>query len=139
MEQALTKKLAGSPKEKSVSVEAEARELLWGAVPQRLGDNRKSWFAHCAHVLGWRARRVRAVWNQEARVTVEEMRQLEALQQRAAQREKDRNELKALLLGDRTPVPVAERVGDRPSGSPLAGNQPLGDRQGRLPFFCDKP
>lgn len=122
-----------------MSVRSEARELLWGAVPQRLGDNRKSWFAHCAHILGWRARRVRAVWNLEARVTVEEMRQLEALQQRAAQREKDRHEIEALLQGHRNPVSVAEQAPAGPARREGAGAGEVGGEQGRLPSFDEQP
>lgn len=138
----MAKRLAGSPKEKAVSVLAEARELLWGAVPQRLGDNRKSWFLHAAHVLGWKPRRVRAVWNGEARtISAQEMRQLEerfaAQQQRAAQRQKDRHELRALLQTPREPVPVAQRASDRPAGPAPAAGRPVGDAQGRFYFLDD--
>lgn len=116
MEQAMSKRLGGSPKEKTVSVQSEARQLLWDAVPQRLGDNRKSWIAHAAHVLGWTPRRVRAVWHQEARViSVQEMRDLErryaARQQSAEERRKARNELQASLLDARASVPVRQHLG----------------------------
>ena len=110
----MAKRLGGSPKEQTVSLQAEARELLWGAIPPRLGDNRKSWIIYAARILGWTERRVRAVWNGEARrIDAHEMRQLEDLyaarQQRAEQRRKDRHELLQL---SREAVPVAERSGD---------------------------
>lgn len=137
MERAVTKKLAGLAKESLVSVQTEARQLLWGAVPPQLGHNRKAWFAYAARVLHWRERRVRAVFNGEARrIDAQEMRQLEALyedrQQRAAQRRKERDELSALLQAPREPVPLAEQATGH-LGLEAPGDRPLGAQQGGLP------
>lgn len=64
----MTKRLGDSPKEARVSVQAETKALLWAAVPRRMGDNVKSWTLFAARQLGWNPRRVRAIWNEEARV-----------------------------------------------------------------------
>lgn len=126
------------PKESAVSVQAEAKELMWAAFPPRIEDNRKSYFHRVARELNWKVRRVRAFFHCEAKVTVEELRQLEARyerqQQRAEQREKDRHELKALLQA-RQPVRVAERASAGAAGREGAGGGAVGDRQGRLPFI----
>lgn len=137
----MAKRLAGSAKERIVSVQSEARELLGTAVPWRFGDNWKSWTVYAARVLGWSERRVRAIRNGEARrIDVHEMRQLEDRishqQQRAIQRRKDRDELRALLQGHRPPVPVAERACAGADGRESAGNRHVGDQQGRF-FFAE--
>jgi hypothetical protein len=94
-----------------VSVQAEARQLLWAAVPPRLEDNKKSWFVRAARALDWTPRRVRAVWHLEARViTAEEMRALQAryhaLETRRAERKKERDELRTLSQVGRGPLPM---------------------------------
>jgi hypothetical protein len=142
MEKVMAKRLARSAKEKPVSVRTEARQLLWGAVPQRFGDNRKSWFEHAARVLGWKPRRVRAVWNSEARIiSAAEMRQLEeryeAQQQRATRRQKDRDDIRRALLS--TPsdrAPLAKRAPDRSARSAGTGSRGVGQGQGQF-FFLD--
>jgi len=69
LEDLMTKRLGRSPKQEAcVSVQAETKALLWAAVPRRMGDNVKSWTLYAAHQLGWNPRRVRAIWNEEARV-----------------------------------------------------------------------
>lgn len=65
----MSKRLGVSPKsvEKPVSVQAEAHEMLWRAVPRERGENLKAWFPRAARVLGWSERRVRSFWNKEQR------------------------------------------------------------------------
>lgn len=138
----MAKRLAGSAKERIVSVQSEARELLGTAVPWRFGDNWKSWTVYAARVLGWSERRVRAIRNGEARrIDAHEMRQLEERishqQQRAIQRRKDRDELKALLQGHRQPVPVVERARACADGRADSRDLPVGDQQGRFDFIED--
>lgn len=64
----MPKRSGVSPKNQSVTVQAEVREMLWRAIPPAMHDNKKSWFARAAHELGWKPRRVRAFWHCEARV-----------------------------------------------------------------------
>ncbi len=64
----MSKRLGRSPKEARVTVQADTKALLWAAVPRRMGDNVKSWTLFAARQLGWNPRRVRAIWNEEARV-----------------------------------------------------------------------
>jgi hypothetical protein len=139
MEKVAPMKSDKSPEEKPVSVQAEAKELMWAAFPPRIEDNRKSYFHRVARELNWKVRRVRAFFHCEAKVSVEELRQLQARcehqQQRAAQREKDRHELKALLQGRQQRVPVVERAPAGAARREGAGGGPVGDRQGRLPFL----
>lgn len=65
----MSKRLGVSPKnvESPVSVQAEAHEMLWRAVPRERGENLKAWFPRAARVLGWSERRVRSFWNREQR------------------------------------------------------------------------
>jgi len=124
-----------SPKESAVSVQVEAKDLMWAAFPPRIEDNRKSYFHRVARELNWKVRRVRAFFHCEARVSVEELRQLQARyeiqQQRAAQREKDRHELRALLQTPRGSLSVADRAAG-PAGREAAGDRPMGSPEGRL-------
>lgn len=139
----MTKKLAGSPKESGVSVQSEARELLWGAVPPRLGDNRKSWIAYAAHVLGWRPRRVRAIWNCEARVIrVEEMRALQERYTALERREAERKAINELRTANRvawaSPAVVCGDAGQRGDGDrPVVGVDPSTSSTGSRPQSSD--
>lgn len=65
----MSKRLGVSPKsvEKPVSVQAEAHEMLWRAVPRERGENVKAWIPRAARALGWSERRVRSFWNKEQR------------------------------------------------------------------------
>jgi len=65
----MSKKLGIPPKnvESIVSVQADAKLKLWDAVPMEAGENLKAWFLRAARSLGWTPRRVRALWNGEAR------------------------------------------------------------------------
>lgn len=65
----MSKRLGIPPKnlEVPLSVQAEAHDLLWRAVPRERGENLKAWFPRAARVLGWSERRVRSFWNQEQR------------------------------------------------------------------------
>jgi hypothetical protein len=136
MEKAVTRNLGKSPEEDSLSVQAEAKHLMWAAFPPRIEDNRKSYFHRVARELNWKVRRVRAFFHCEARVTVEELRQLEARyeiqQQRAEQRRKDHDELKTLLHRARIDVPVGEREAERCALAD-AGDRSMGDQEGRSP------
>jgi len=97
----MTKRLGRSPKEARVTVQAETKALLWAAVPRRMGDNVKSWTLFAARQLGWNPRRVRAIWNEEARViSAEEWialnKRLADLTSSAAARHGELNDLQAL-------------------------------------------
>lgn len=60
-----------------MSTQLEARQLLWAAVPPAIHDNRKSWLARAARLLGWSERRTKALFYCEARVvTADEWRTL---------------------------------------------------------------
>lgn len=65
-------------KESAVSVQQEARSLLWQvAGPPAIHDNRKSWLAKAARTLGWGSRRTKAIFYLEARtITATEWRTL---------------------------------------------------------------
>lgn len=66
-----------SSKESRVSVNAEAREMLWAVCPPTIYDNRKSWLARVARTLGFGQRRTKALFYCEARtITAEEWRTL---------------------------------------------------------------
>lgn len=80
----MSKRLGVSPKnvESPVSVQAEAHEMLWRAVPRERGENLKAWFPRAARVLGWSERRVRSFWNKEQRRV--DYAEIEALNKRIA-------------------------------------------------------
>lgn len=65
----MSKRLGISPKsvESRVSVQSDAHEMLWLAVPRQRGENLKAWFIRAGCELCWRPRRVRAYWNREVR------------------------------------------------------------------------
>ena len=110
------KGLGGSPKVAPMSSQAEARELLWAAVPQEIGDNRKSWLLRAAHALGWNPRRVRAIWHGEARViTADEWRtlqsRLDALKAAEQRHQEHVHELHQVYRAAGTDRPVAGGVG----------------------------
>jgi hypothetical protein len=60
MEQAVPKKSGKSPEESDVSIQVEAKELMWAAFPPRAHENRKGYFHRVVRELNWKARRVRA-------------------------------------------------------------------------------
>lgn len=108
---------------------AEVRDAMWRAFPPRPDHNRKSWLWEVARLLGWRHRRVKALFYREARVvTADEWRTLNARLDAAKNRERERDELRALRRGLGADVPVAARK-DLPlplaleAGAPLASEE----------------
>ena len=60
-----------------MSSSAEVPDLMWRAFPPSRQGNRKSWLASVARALGWKHRRVKALFYCEARViTADEWRTL---------------------------------------------------------------
>jgi homogentisate 1,2-dioxygenase len=110
MEKSLPKDSDNSPKERVVTVQAEARQLLFAAFPPRIEDNRKSWFHRVARDLRWTPRRVRALFHCEARVIrVEEMRALQERYDALERREAERKAIDELRAANRVawgPQPV---------------------------------
>ncbi len=104
----------GSPKVKRMSTQSEARVLLWQAVPQQIGDNRKSWLTRAARLLEWKPRRVRAIWHGEARViTADEWRtlnqRLDALKAAERRHQDEAHDLHQTYRAARQGRPVARR------------------------------
>ena len=100
----MSKRLGVSPKnvERPVSVQAEAHEMLWRAVPRERGENLKSWFPRAARVLGWSERRVRSFWNKEQRrvdyAEIEALnKRIEALKADEARHERIAHEIRTSL------------------------------------------
>lgn len=127
----MSKRLGKLPKDPKMSVTAEARELLWQAVPPRSHDTKRSWFAQAARLLGWRERRVRAIFHCEARViTADEWRTLnqriDALKAAERRHEREADELRETLRMAREGMPMARRaiepVGDETTTASDAGS-----------------
>lgn len=55
-------------KRRTVNINAEARDMLWAVCPPGIHDNRKSWLARAARLLGFGHRRTKAIFYCEARV-----------------------------------------------------------------------
>lgn len=135
-----------------MSVHAEAQDRLFGAFPRRRGENLKAWFPRVARelnalarVAGYRGvdvtpRRIRAIWNGEARrIDHHEMMMLElrervnALQQKAVNAHGELDQLRARsganrqgradLGGDRrgTATPGGRGAGEGEAGHSRAG------------------
>lgn len=139
----MSKRLGKLPKNLKMPITVEARELLWAAVPPAAHDNRKSWFTRAARALGWRERRVRAIFHCEARViTAEEWRtlnqRLDALKAAERRHEDEVHELReayrvagARVSGfRRDPVAMVDQptppVGPRPAADHAAGRSAEG-------------
>jgi len=106
------KSLGRSPKELELSTQVEAKAMLWAAIPPQATDNRKSWLSRVARALGWKPRRVRAIWNCEARViTADEWRtlnqRLDALKAAERRLEEETHELREAYRAAREGRPVA--------------------------------
>lgn len=115
MEQPMSKRLGDSPKRQAMSITVEARDLLWAAVPPGIHDNRKSWLARAARLLGWSPRRVRAIWHCEARViTADEWRtlnqRLDALKAAERRHGEQTHELREAYRMAREDLPLAGRA-----------------------------
>lgn len=126
----MSKRLERSSKGEPMNTHAEARELLWAAVPSRIGDNRKSWLARAARTMGWGERRTKALFYCEARcVTADEWRQLNMRldQLKAAERRHGEriNELRMAysVAGARVPVDGGKTVsaGDEAPAAGITG------------------
>jgi hypothetical protein len=86
--------LGKSPKEPVMTIKEQMRGMLWEAFPVRPEDNRKSWFTWVSRSLGWKRRRVVAMFRCEARiVTIQEWNQLKEFQQRTLARRETLNDL----------------------------------------------
>ena len=102
-----------------MSSSSEVPNLMWAAFPPDRTDNRKSWLAGVARALGWKHRRVKALFYCEARVvTADEWRELNTRLDAAKTRERDANEHCAVLRGFGARVPVAART-DMPASLPF--------------------
>lgn len=115
--------LRSKPMESSV----EIRDAMWRAFPPRPEHNRKSWLWEVARSLGWRHRRVKALFYCEARVvTADEWRTINARLDAAKRREREADELRAIRRGVGTRLLVDPRE-DLPLPMALA---PLAPRDG---------
>lgn len=105
----------------------EIRDAMWRAFPPRPEHNRKSWLWEVARSLGWRHRRVKALFYCEARVvTADEWRTINARLDAAKRREREADELRAIRRGVGTRLLVDPRE-DLPLPMALA---PLAPRDG---------
>jgi len=89
----------------------EIRDAMWRAFPPRAEHNRKSWLWEVARSLGWRHRRVKALFYCEARVvTADEWRTLNDRLDAAKRRERERDEHRAhhRSLGASVPLDARE-------------------------------
>lgn len=132
----MSKRLGVSPKsvESRVSVQSEAHQMLWEAVPRRRGENLKAWFPRAARELGWTARRVRSFWNMEARrVDYAEIatlnQRIEALKAAEARHQREANEIRTSLEMGRDGLPVDGRATQR-GGNEVAPAGSMVPRQG---------
>lgn len=132
----MSKKLGVSPKsvESRVSVQADAHQMLWEAVPRRRGENLKAWFPRAARELGWTARRVRSFWNREARrVDYAEIatlnQRIEALKAAEARHQREANEIRTSLEMGRDGLPVGRGATQR-SGHEMASAGGMVPRSG---------
>lgn len=88
----------------------EIRDAMWRAFPPRAEHNRKSWLWEVARALGWRHRRVKALFYCEARVvTADEWRTINERLDAAKRRERERDELCAMRRGVGTNMLVDSR------------------------------
>ncbi len=107
----MNKRSDGSSKGAEMSSSSEVPNLMWAAFPPDRTDNRKSWLASVARALGWKHRRVKALFYCEARVvTADEWRELNVRLDAAKKRERDANEHCAVLRGFGARVPVVART-----------------------------
>lgn len=112
-------------KDVEMNTHADVRDLLWAAVPQRIGDNRKSWLSRAARVMGWGERRTRALFYCEARVvTADEWRtlnqRLDALKDAERRHGEQVDELREAYRVARHDRVVAVGNPDRMGGEPSA-------------------
>lgn len=117
--------MKSSQESKRVETSAEIRTAMWAAFPPRPEHNRKGWLRDVARVLGWKHRRVKALFYCEARVvTADEWRtlnqRLDALKNAERRHEEHAHELRTAYRMAREGVPVAER-GPDPMGLGPAG------------------
>lgn len=139
----MAKRLGVSPKsvESRVSVQTEAKWKLWDAVPILPTENLKAWFPRAARELTrvakaagydkeirWSARRIRALWNGEARridhleIKILGMReQLNTLQEGAAKRWETLNDFETRLAALRPDPGGRDPGGDRQGAAALGG------------------
>lgn len=88
----------------------QMRDAMWRAFPPRPEQNRKGWLWEVARMLGWRHRRVKALFYCEARVvTADEWRTLNARLDAAKKHERQRDELRAHYRGLGAAVSVDAR------------------------------
>lgn len=144
MQPSAPKVLGVSPKEMT-TVLSETQDRLFATFPRKRGENLKAWFPRVARELntmarnaGWEGvtitpRRVRALWNREARrIDAVEMRlfelaeQLLHLEQAAEKRRETLNDIHTEIDTLRSPVgggnPV--RAGSAPARDGRASNSP---------------
>lgn len=143
MEAAVAEKSGTSPKllEARVSVHAEAQDRLFDAFPRRRGENLKAWFPRVARELngmarsaGWAGvhitpRRVRALWNLEARrIDAVEIRLFE-LAERMLRLEHNAEDARGELNGIHRTVAALRSTGA--SGDPARGSRAPAEAGGR--------
>lgn len=128
----MSKRLYQRSKEPVVSVQQEARSLLWQvAGPPAIHDNRKSWLARAARTLGWGSRRTKAIFYLEARtITATEWRtlndRLDALKAAERRHREEAHELREAYRMAREGGVVARRgfdeMGDEATDAGEAGH-----------------
>ncbi len=131
--------------ESKVSVQAEAKNKLWDAVPMMVGENLKSWFPRAARVLTqralaagfksedikWTPRRVRALYNNEARrIDHLEIKLLE-MQKGAQRRREILDELQSRRAELRSSQASRNPAGGSVGASPTSGGSD-GAGEGRI-------
>lgn len=88
----------------------QMREAIWRAFPPRPEQNRKGWLWDVTRALGWRHRRVKALFYCEARVvTADEWRTVNERLDAAKKRERQRDELRSIGRGLGPALPVGAR------------------------------
>lgn len=89
-----------SEESKRMETSALVRNAMWQAFPPRPEQNRKGWLWEVARALGWRHRRVKALFYCEARVvTADEWRTINERLDAAKNRERQRDELRMAARG----------------------------------------
>jgi hypothetical protein len=101
---------------------AQVPDLMWRAFPPDRFANRKSWLATVARSLGWKQRRVKALFYGEARVvTADEWRTLSELQERAQSRRELHDDLAARTAALRSRQGSGTAAGDCGGAAPAGG------------------